>query len=360
MSSFSNILNTTVNVLIALLVFSAIIFFHELGHFLLAKKNGIFVQEFAVGMGPTLFSVQKAETKYSLKVIPMGGYCMMLGEDEDVQDENSFSTKSVWARISVVIAGPIFNFILAFILAIVLMGMIGFDSPAITNFSETSPAKEAGVQVGDVITEYNGNKIYNFREVLVYTQFNQTGAPITLTVNRNGEEKEFTFKPEKTDSGYLMGIYSGGRVKGNAIDTLKYSVYELRYNIKTTFLSLEYLVTGKLGLKNLSGPVGIVSMMSDTIDTAKESAEGDTSIAILNVVLNMINFCVMLSANLGVMNLLPLPALDGGRTVLLLVEAIFKKKLPADKEAWINTAGFILLIGLMVVVMFQDIFKLIQ
>ena len=290
MSSFSNILNTTVNVLIALLVFSAIIFFHELGHFLLAKKNGIFVQEFAVGMGPTLFSFQKAETKYSLKVIPMGGYCMMLGEDEDVQDENSFSTKSVWARISVVIAGPIFNFILAFILAIVLMGMIGFDSPAITDFSETSPAKEAGVQVGDVITEYNGNKIYNFREVLVYTQFNQTGAPITLTVNRNGEEKEITFKPEKTDSGYLMGIYSGGRVKGNAIDTLKYSVYELRYNIKTTFLSLQYLVTGKLGLKNLSGPVGIVSMMSDTIDTAKESAEGDTSIAILNVVLNMINF----------------------------------------------------------------------
>lgn len=353
-------MNTVINVIIALLVFSAIIFFHELGHFLLAKKNGIYVQEFAVGMGPSLFSFTKAETKYSLKAIPMGGYCMMLGEEEDVEDEHSFSTKSVWARISVVIAGPLFNFILAFVLAIVLMGMIGYDSTRITDFSESSPAKEAGVEVGDVITYYNGSKVYNFREILVYTQFNQTGEPITLTVDRNGEEKEFIFTPEKTDTGYLMGIYGGGREKGNVLETLKYSVYELRYNIKTTFLSLEYLITGKLGIKNLSGPVGIVSMMSDTIDQAKESAEGDASIAVLNVVLNMVNFCIMLSANLGVMNLLPLPALDGGRTVLLLVEAIFKKKIPADKEAWINTAGFMLLIGLMVVVMFQDIFKIIQ
>ncbi len=353
-------MNTVINVIIALLVFSAIIFFHELGHFLLAKKNGIYVQEFAVGMGPSLFSFTKAETKYSLKAIPMGGYCMMLGEEEDVEDEHSFSTKSVWARISVVIAGPLFNFILAFVLAIVLMGMIGYDSTRITDFSETSPAKEVGVEIGDVITSYNGNKVYNFREILVYTQFNQTGAPITLTVDRNGEEKEFIFTPEKTENGYLMGIYGGGREKGNALETLKYSVYELRYNIKTTFLSLEYLITGKLGIKNLSGPVGIVSMMSDTIDQAKESAEGDVSVAILNVVLNMVNFCIMLSANLGVMNLLPLPALDGGRTVLLLVEATFKKKLSADKEAWINTAGFILLIGLMIVVMFQDIFKIIQ
>lgn len=355
-----DIINTIINVLIALLVFSAIIFFHELGHFLLAKKNGIYVQEFAVGMGPTFFSFKKAETKYSLKVIPMGGFCMMLGEDEDVQEENSFSTKSVWARISVVVAGPIFNFILAFILAIVLMGIIGYDSPTISDFSEGSPAQEAGIEVGDVITAYNGDKVYNFREILVYTQFNQTGQPVTLTIERNGETKEFTFTPEKTESGYLMGIYAGGRIKGNVLETMKYSVYELRYNIKTTFLSLQYLISGKLGINNLSGPVGIVSMMSDTIDQAKESAEGDASIALLNIFLNMINFCIMLSANLGVMNLLPFPALDGGRTVLLLVEAIFRKKLPAEKEAWINSIGFILLIGLMVVVMFQDIFKIVH
>lgn len=353
-------MSTIINVIIALLVFSAIIFFHELGHFLLAKKNGIYVNEFAVGMGPTLFSFTKKETKYSLKLIPMGGYCMMLGEDEDVQDEHSFSTKSVWARISVVVAGPVFNFILAFILSIILVAACGYDSPQISDFSEESPAKEAGIQVGDVITSYNGHRIYNFREVLVYTQFNQTGDDITLTVDRNGEELKYQFTPMKTDNGYLMGIYAGAREKGNAITVLKYSALELRYYIKTTFLSLEYLVGGKLGLKNLSGPVGIVSMMSDTIDEAKESAEGNASVAVINVILNMVNFCIMLSANLGVMNLLPFPALDGGRTIMLLVEAIFKKKMSADKEALVNTIGFMLLLGLMVVVMFQDIFKIIK
>ena len=353
-------IDTIINILIALLVFGLIIFFHELGHFLLAKKNGIYVQEFAVGMGPTLFSFKKAETKYCLKAIPMGGYCMMLGEDEDVEDEHSFSTKSVWQRMAVVIAGPIFNFILAFVFAIVLMAVYGYDKPVITKFSEVSPAKEAGLQVGDVITSYNGSTVYNFREILIYNQFNKDGEQVTLTVDRDGKKFEVTFQPEKTETGYVMGIDGGTTVKGNVLDTLKNSGYELRYNIKTTFLSLKYLVTGKLGIKNLSGPVGIVSMMSDTIDEAKESAGGDASIAVLNVVLNMINFSVMLSANLGVMNLLPFPALDGGRTVLLLVEGIFKKKLSADIEGWINTIGFFLLIVLMIVVMFQDIFRIIQ
>lgn len=353
-------MNTIINVIIALIVFSAIIFFHELGHFLLAKKNGIYVNEFAVGMGPTLVSYTRKETKYSIKLIPMGGYCMMLGEDEDVQDEHSFSTKPVWARISVVIAGPLFNFILAFLLSIVLISFVGYDSPQISDFSEKSAAKEAGLQVGDVITSYNGHRIYNYREILVYNQFNQSGGEVTLTVSRDGKEQEYCFQPTKTESGYVMGIYAGARQKGNFFTVIKYSALELRYYIKTTFLSLQYLVTGRLGLNNLSGPVGIVSMMSDTIDEAKESAEGNTSLAIINVVLNMVNFCILLSANLGVMNLLPLPALDGGRTLMLLVEAFFKKKMSADKEALVNTIGFMLLLGLMVIVMFQDIFKIIK
>ncbi|MGN0152830.1 MAG: M50 family metallopeptidase [Lachnospiraceae bacterium] len=353
-------MSTVINVIIALIVFGAIIFFHEFGHFLFAKLNGIYVNEFAVGMGPTLFSFTKKETKYSLKAIPMGGYCMMLGEEEEIDDEHSFSAKSVWARISVVLAGPVFNFILAFILAIILIAACGYDEPVISSFSENSPAKEAGIQEGDIITGYNGKKIYNFREVLVYTQFNQTGKDITLTVDRNGEEKDFTFAPMKTDSGYLMGIYSGGRTKDGAWNVLKYSALELRYQIKTTILSLEYLVSGKIGFQNLSGPVGIVSMMNDTINEAKDSANGDTSMAVINVVLNMINFCILLSANLGVMNLLPIPALDGGRTLFLLIEAIFRKKIPADKEAFVNTVGFMLMIGLMVIVMFQDVFKIMK
>lgn len=353
-------MSTVINIIIALLVFGAIIFFHEFGHFLLAKKNGIYVNEFAVGMGPTLFSFTKKETKYSLKLIPMGGYCMMLGEEEDIQDEHSFSTKSVWARLSVVLAGPVFNFILAFLLAVILIAVNGYDAPEIGYFSEDSPAKEAGLQEGDVITSFNGHRIYNYREILVYMQLEQSGEDITLTVERDGEEFSYTVTPAMTENGYKMGLASTEYKKAGVADVLKYSVLELRYQIKSTVLSLEYLITGKLGIKNLSGPVGIVSMMSDTIDQAKESAEGNTSVAVINVVLNMLNFCILLSANLGVMNLLPIPALDGGRTVLLLFEAIFKKKLSADKEAFVNMVGFMLLIGLMIIVMFQDVAKIIQ
>ncbi|MDE6435298.1 MAG: site-2 protease family protein [Lachnospiraceae bacterium] len=347
------------NVIIALFVFSAIIFFHELGHFLLAKKNGIYVQEFAIGMGPVLFSFCKKETKYSVRAIPMGGFCAMLGEDEAVEDEHSFSAKSVWARISVVVAGPLFNFILAFLLAIILIGVCGYDAPKVGQFSEGSPAKEAGIQEGDVITHFNGHRIYNFREILIYMQFEQTGGDITLMVERNGKEMEYVFTPTKTENGYLMGIASGGYEKGNFLQVVKYSTFELRYQIKTVFLSLKYLFTGRVGIKNISGPVGIVSRMSDTIDEAKESAGGNAGIAVINVVLNMMNFAILLSANLGIMNLLPFPALDGGRTLLLLVEAVFHKKLSTEREAAINTVGFMLLIGLMVIVMFKDIFEII-
>lgn len=353
-------MSTIINVLIALFVFSAIIFFHELGHFLLAKKNGIYVNEFAIGMGPSIFSFQKKETKYSVRAIPMGGFCAMLGEDEAVEDEHSFSTKSVWARLSVVVAGPLFNFILAFLMALVLIGICGYDAPKVGILSENSPAKEAGVKEGDIITHFNGHRIYNFREILVYMQFDQSGEDITLNVERNGKALEYTFSPEKTENGYKMGIALGKYEKGNALEVVKYSALELRYQIKTVFQSLKYLFTGKVGFKNMSGPVGIVSMMNDTINEAKESAGGDAGIAVINIVLNMLNFAILLSANLGVMNLLPFPALDGGRTLLLLVEAFFKKKLPAEKEAAINMVGFMLLIGLMVIVMFQDVIKIIH
>ena len=353
--------STIINVCIGLLVFGFIIFFHELGHFLLAKKNGIEVIEFAIGMGPLLFSFDKNGTKYSLRLIPMGGFCMMLGEDEDVDDEHSFSRKTVWQRLAVVLAGPVFNFILAFILSLVLIGLCGYDKPVVEDFADGSPAKEAGVMKGDVITRYNGSRIYNYREVLIYSQLNQNGSDITLEVNRNGETIDFTFTPvmsEETGS-YLMGIRGGSRERKNAWNVIKYSGLEMRYQVKTVYLSLKYLITGKLGIENVSGPVGIVSMINDTINEAKESAGEDKSLAVINVILNMINFCILISANLGVMNLLPIPALDGGRAFLYLIEGIFRKKLSTQKEAFINTVGFMLLIGLMIVVMFQDIFKLV-
>jgi len=347
-----------INIIIALLVFSTIIFIHELGHYLLAKKNDMIVSEFAVGMGPLLFSKTVKETKYSLRAIPMGGYCA-LGEDEESDDARSFVNKSVWARIAVIIAGPLFNFILAFVLSLILIAFCGYDAPTVYNVQKGSPAKTAGIQKGDVITHLNGGRVYNYREILDYMLMNQTGEELTLDLVRDGEKISYTIKPEKSANGtYLMGINFGGYVKADAINVIKYSVLELRYQVKRTFISLGYLVSGRAGVKDMSGPVGIVSMMSDTIDQAKESAGNDKGLAVINVVLNMINFAILLSANLGVMNLLPFPALDGGRTVLLLVEAIFKKIFPKNVEAAINLIGFVLLIGLMIVVMFQDVWKL--
>ena len=352
--------STIINVCIGLVVFGFIIFFHEFGHFLLAKKNGIGVIEFAVGMGPALFSFNKNGTKYSLRIIPMGGFCMMLGEDEDVDDEHSFSQKTVWQRLAVVLAGPIFNFIIAFILSIVLIGICGYDEPNVEEFADVSPAKEAGIMEGDLITSYNGKRIYNYREILVYNQLNNSGDDITLTVLRDGEEKEFSFSPfyDEETGAYYMGIRGGSRQRDGAWNVVKYSALEMRYQVKTVYLSLKYLITGKLGFKNVSGPVGIVSMINDTINDAKDSAKGDTSLAIINVILNMINFTILISANLGVMNLLPIPALDGGRALMLLIEGIFKKRLSVQKEAFINTLGFMLLVGLMIVVLFQDILKI--
>lgn len=351
-------MSTFINVIISLIIFGIIIFIHEFGHFLLAKKNGIYVQEFAIGMGPTLFTFQKKETKYSLKLIPMGGYCMMLGEEEDIDDLNSFSNKSVWARLSVVVAGPLFNFILAFFLSLVLISIVGFDEPIVSGLSNQSPAKEAGVLVGDRITHIDGHRIFSFRELLIFNQFNQSPDPITLTVERDDKQIDYKFKRSKVKDTYLMGVESNGYVKSNPLDTIKNSFLELRFQIKSTFLSLKYLFTGKVSFNQLSGPVGIVAMMNDSLEQAKESSNGNQGVAFINAVLNMLNFCIVLSAGLGIMNLLPIPALDGGRTVFLLMEGIFNKKLSTEKEAIVNTIGFIFLIGLMVIVMFQDVFKL--
>ena len=179
------------NIIIALIIFSVIVIIHELGHFLLAKKNAITVTEFSVGMGPRLFSFEKNGTKYSLKILPFGGSCLMLGEDEVVEDENSFNKKSVWARISVVVAGPIFNFILAFLLAMFVVGVVGYDPAKISNVIDGMPAKEAGLMQGDVITKLNDENIDIYREVSAYMMFDYRGGDLDVTFLRDNQETIF-------------------------------------------------------------------------------------------------------------------------------------------------------------------------
>lgn len=426
-------------ILIAILIFSVIIIFHELGHFLLAKRNGIKVTEFSLGMGPRLLSTQKGETRYSLKLFPIGGSCMMVGEDDDDDSEGSFNKASVWARISVVAAGPIFNFILAFVFAMMITSVAGYDPARVLQVEENSPAAKAGLQEGDIITEFQGRNIVLGRDLDSYMMLHGLeDEDITLTYKRDGKEKEVSFeayseekymlgfsyvptpdsepeitqvvlngammeagvqagdiireingeaietsqeiqeyweknpldgseislgierdgevqtlslKPQMTkqiDTGFVYNLY---REKTNFLGVLRYSASEVRYWISNTIESLMMLIKGQFSVNDLSGPVGIIDVIGDSYEEAKE--EGTVM-----VWLQMLYWAILLSANLGVMNLLPIPALDGGRLVFLAVEAVRKKKLDPNVEGMVHFAGFVLLMLLMVFVMFNDFRRL--
>ena len=411
-----------------------IIIFHELGHFLLAKRNGIAVTEFSLGMGPRLLSKVVGETRYSLKLFPIGGSCMMVGEDDDDDSQGSFNRASVWARISVVAAGPIFNFILAFIFAMIITSVIGYDPSTILQVEEGSPAQKAGLQEGDVITEFQGRHISIGRDLelymtlhglqdenvtltyerdgeeheISYTADSQTsyllgfyystegepevtqvmldgsmmeagvqagdiireingvkistgqdiqdyiaanpldGSEITLGIERNGDIRQISVTPKMTkqvDSGFVYNLY---REKTNFPGVIKYSAVEVRYWITSTIESLVMLVKGQFTVNDLSGPVGIINVIGDSYEEAK--TEGTVM-----VWMQMLYWAILLSANLGVMNLLPIPALDGGRLVFLIIEAIRRKKINPNVEGMIHFAGFVLLMVLMVFVMFNDI-----
>lgn len=425
-------------ILIAVIIFSVIIIIHELGHFLLAKKNGIVVTEFSLGMGPRLFSTQKGETRYSIKLFPIGGSCAMLGEDTGEEElPGTFNAAPVWGRISVVAAGPIFNFVLAFLLSVIITGFVGYDPAEIMEVEKGSPAAEAGLREGDIVTEFDGYTVDVARDLYVYSYLNELQEePVTMKVLRGGEEKTFTYTPDvsvryllgfnrsDTDSMEVLSLIEGmpleaaglqegdvitsidgtripdgkayenyiaehplsdkeveityerdgleysaeitpkeyrtpipgfsynmGYIKTEGFQVLKYAALDIKYMIRTTLLSLKELVTGGLGVKDLSGPVGVVDAIGTTYEESKSAGT-------LMLWMNMLNMAVLLSANLGVMNLLPLPALDGGRLVFLFIEAVRKKPINREVEGMVHFAGLMLLMALMVVVMYNDILKI--
>ncbi len=429
-------------VIIAIVIFSAIILFHELGHFLFAKLNKIVVTEFSLGMGPRLLSFEKGGTRYSWKLLPIGGSCAMLGEDTDMENEpGAFNSASVWGRISVVAAGPVFNFIMAFVLSVIIVGAVGYEPPRVLSVREGSAAETAGLKEGDIITSYQGYHIDLGKELYVYSYLNElkegdiirltvkrdgkkldisyksdtnvryllgcnfsgddtsamtvesvmdgmplqeaglqagdvitsingiqiatsadyqsyisenplTGTPVELTYTRDGQEYDITVTPKEyrtAESGFSYNVYCE---KTKGLGVLKYGAVEVKYMVRTTILSLKELVTGRLGVKDLSGPVGVV----DAIGTTYEESRSEGTMILW---MNMLNMAVLLSANLGVMNLLPFPALDGGRLVFLVIEAIRRKPINRQVEGSIHFAGLMLLMVLMVFVMYNDIVKLI-
>lgn len=370
------------NIILIILVFGVIIFFHELGHFLVAKLNHITVREFSIGFGPKLFQFRKKETQYTLRIIPLGGYCMMLSEDEEEneKDENSFDKKSVWARMAVILAGPAMNFVIAFLFSMIIIHFCGSDpaqvgyvysndAAALEEYAEAAgitveeaeeeldayfeghyPAYEAGLEEGDTIISIEGSRVKNFRELQIYLQIYGDGSPVELLIEKaDGTKVTTTIVPAETENGFKFGIVSVGyMLPDNFFELCKYAANETRYWVKATFLSLKLIVTRQVSSDEVSGPVGVAKSMNDTFNQAKESS-------MLDLLLNWLNYIVLLSANLGVMNLLPIPGLDGGRFLFLLIEAVTRKKVPKEKENLVTVIGFVLVMALMVVILFNDI-----
>lgn len=341
-------------ILIAIIIFSIIILFHELGHFLLAKANGIQVNEFCLGLGPTIVGFKKGETKYSIKLLPFGGACMMEGEDDKSDNPRAFPNKSVWARMSVVFAGPFFNFIMAFVFALIIILCVGYDAPVISDVIDGYAAQEAGMQGGDTIVKLDNFKVHFYREVSSYSTFHY-GEPVEITYERDGATYTTTLTPKFDEEAgrYLYGFIGNSEyVKGNFFECALNALYEVRFWIYNTVMSLKMLFTGGASVNDLAGPVGIVKNMGEVYE------ESVATSGYFYAFLNMLYWAVLLSANLGVMNLLPLPALDGGRLVFLIVEVIRRKRIDPEKEGYVNLIGLGLLLLLMFVVMFNDIRKL--
>lgn len=347
-------MSLAINLIMIIFVFGVCITIHEFGHFITAKKSGIGVIEFSIGMGPLLWHTDKNGTQYSLRALPIGGYCAMVGEDEASDEPDAFGNAPLLSRIIVVVAGVFMNFVLALIMSVVFVCLVGYTPNEISFVSENSAAEEAGILAGDRVERFDGSRVYNFKEITVSMQFYKGDGPIELTLNRNGERIKLSVTPKKLETGaYQLGIAGKGQKTSNPLTVVGYAAVEVRYWIKTTIQSLYQLITGGVSIKQLSGPVGISATMNTVIEEAKETGNN------LNVVVNLINFCILLSANLGVMNLLPIPALDGGRLFFLLIELIFKKKLSDEVEGKINQAGMAFLYGLMALVLVMDVSRLV-
>ena len=344
------------SILFAVLLFSLLIFVHELGHFIAAKASGVQVNEFAIFMGPPIVKWQRGETQYSIRCIPVGGYCAMEGEDEDTENPRSFQKAAWWKRLIILVAGSAMNFVTGILLlAIVFAPAKQFIVPVIESAEEgCTVVSEDGLHVGDRILEVDGEKVFvqsDFSTLLAL----HPGDTHDLVVERDGQKvvlddfemQTHLFGEEEVPRyGFAFGVEDadfGG--------TVSYVFNSARNVVRTVRLSLQMLLSGQAGLKDMSGPVGIVQIMSDT------AAQSETA---LDALLNMLYFGGFIAINLAVMNLLPIPALDGGRVVGLLlttgIEAVTKKKLNPKYEGYIHGASMVLLLALMAVVMFKDIF----
>ena len=350
-----------VSVIFGILLFSILIFVHELGHFLTAKAFGVQVNEFSMFMGPAIFKKKKGETLYTIRCIPIGGFCAMEGEDQDTDNPRSFQKAAWWKRMIILVAGAAMNFIIGIVFfAIVYAPIQEISTPVFTKFDDCCIFNgEGGLQVGDEVVSIDGERVYTASNVSLLLSINPTGTH-DIVVLRDGQKISFddfsmahTCVDESGNEYTHYGIYMGQGQEATFGRKLKAIWYTTLDNARTVRLSLQMLLSGKVGLADMAGPVGIVNMMSDAASTAP---------SFWDALLNLIYFGGFLAVNLGIMNLLPIPALDGGRVLALLlttaVEAVTKKKIDPKYEGYIHAVGMILLLGLMALIMFKDIFTI--
>lgn len=334
-------------IIAAIILFGVLIFIHELGHFLFAKKAGVTIHEFSIGMGPKLFSVERGGTKYSVRLLPLGGYVSMEGEDEESKDPNSFGKKTILQRASILIAGPFFNIILAILLLVPVYMSLGIPSNenVLGKVIENTPAYEVGLKANDKVIEINEQKITTWEDI-VKNIHKSDGNEINLKISRDNQTKDIKIKPQKNEQGnYAIGIMQTHE-KGVFL-SIKYAFVSIVDMSKQMFMFVGQLITGTVpgGAGNaVAGPIGVIGIVSNAAKVG---------------IVNLLQIAAVISLNLGILNLLPIPALDGGRLLFLGIEAIRGgKKLDPNKEATINLIGFALLMALMIFVTFKDITRL--
>ena len=398
---------TIISIIIAIFGLGFLVFFHELGHFLAAKLCHVGVLEFSIGMGPRIFSRVIGNTRYSIKLLPLGGSCAMLGEDSagsgdfstpqgrpdvsgdtdtfpsrDTQTEAhwidydgvrfrsdeitkySFNEKSAPQRFFICIAGVLNNFILATILAFVLVSFCGYDRLYVMETTPDTPVAEAGFERGDFLQSigYEGKSqsaVPGYRDLFIWLYVHSTdfdeNTKLEAVVLRDGEQKTLSLQPyyDTTQQKYKLGIsfYGGRFLPAGPRELVEDAFFEVRYNTTVVIQSLRLLFHGRVQRQEVMGPVGAVTVMGSTVEQSSQYGA-------FNAFLVLLELLVMLSANLGVMNLLPVPALDGGRLLFILLEMISRRRLDPQLEERINQIGMILLLLLMAAVMSNDILNL--
>lgn len=343
-------------IIIAILLFGLIIFIHEFGHFFTAKMSGVKVNEFALGMGPQLIKFKKGETLYSLRLFPIGGFCQMEGEDEASNDEGSFSNKPVYKRMIIVTAGAIMNIILGFVIMIIILCQQEYyPSNTIDKFADNAVSSNYGLQAGDEILSINEYKVMTDKDLSFALSMDKDHI-VDMVVSRNGNKiylENVKFGTKQLDDGtqILALDFYVKPIPRTFLSVITQSFKSTISMVRIVFASLRGLIVGQFGFNELAGPIGAASAIG-------EAASAGLEINFVQAINNILTMMVVITVNLGIFNLLPLPALDGGRFVFLIIEAIRRKPIDQKYEGWVHAAGFAILLIFMAIVTISDILRL--